>query len=267
MPKPSAIAIAAHPDDIEFCMAGTLLQLKAVGWEIHYFNLSSGNCGSVKMNPAQTRRVREREARKSAKILGAKFYPSICDDLEIMYDVPTLRKVSAAIRKSRASIVLTHAPADYMEDHTNTCRLAVTAAFAHGMPNFKSAPATKTYYHDVTVYHAMPHSLRDPLRQRVVPGMFADTTGVHAQKIEALSAHGSQQDWLDVSQGMNSYLKAADDISRLIGRLSKKFRHAEGWRRHLHFGFSSGEVDPLKDALGKMCLINRAHERALEKEN
>ena len=34
MPKPSAIAIGAHPDDIEFCMAGTLLQLKAVGWAV-----------------------------------------------------------------------------------------------------------------------------------------------------------------------------------------------------------------------------------------
>ena len=35
MPKPSAIAIGAHPDDIEFYMAGTLLQLQAAGWTIH----------------------------------------------------------------------------------------------------------------------------------------------------------------------------------------------------------------------------------------
>ncbi|HEU4902789.1 MAG TPA: PIG-L family deacetylase, partial [Flavisolibacter sp.] len=32
----TAIAIAAHPDDIEFMMAGTLLQLKAAGYETHY---------------------------------------------------------------------------------------------------------------------------------------------------------------------------------------------------------------------------------------
>ena len=108
MPKPSAIAIGAHPDDIEFCMAGTLLQLKAVGWTIHYFNLSSGNLGSVKMNPAKTARTRAKEARAAAKTLGAKYYQSVCDDLEIMYDVPTLRRVSSVIRKSKASIVLTH---------------------------------------------------------------------------------------------------------------------------------------------------------------
>ena len=145
MSKPSAIAIGAHPDDIEFCMAGTLLQLKAVGWQIHYFNLSTGNLGSVKMDPRKTARTRAKEARTASRILGAKYHPSICDDLEIMYDVLTLRKVSAVIRKSNASIVLTHSPVDYMEDHTNTCRLAVTAAFTHGMPNFKSSPATKSY--------------------------------------------------------------------------------------------------------------------------
>ena len=47
---PSAIAIAAHPDDIEFCMAGTLLLLKRAGWEIQYLNVSRGNLGSVEFN-------------------------------------------------------------------------------------------------------------------------------------------------------------------------------------------------------------------------
>ena len=267
MPTMSAIAIGAHPDDIEFYMAGTLLQLKVVGWGVHYFILSSGNLGSVRMNPKRTERIRAKEARHAAKILGAKYYPSICDDLEIMYDVPTLRKVSAVIRKSKASIVLTHSPEDYMEDHTNACRLAVTAAFAHGMPNFKSAPATRPYRHNVTVYHAMPHSLQNPLRKRVTPGAYVNTTDVHQHKIKALSAHESQQDWLDVSQGMNSYLKAADDMSYKMGRLTKKFKHAEGWRRHLHYGFSSEEVEPLEEALGNKYLVNQQYERLLGKGN
>jgi len=267
MPKPSAIAIGAHPDDIEFCMAGTLLQLKAVGWTIHYFNLSSGNLGSVKMNAAKTARIRAKEARAAAKTLGSKYHKNVCDDLEIMYDVPTLRRVSAVIRKSKASIVLTHSPVDYMEDHINTCRLAVTAAFTHGMPNFKSTPATKSYRQNVTVYHGMPHSLRGPLRKRVTPGAYVNTTDVHQKKIEALASHESQQNWLDVSQGMNSYLTAADDMSRMVGRLAKIFKHAEGWRRHLHYGFSSKEEDPLKEALGKRYLVNQQYERLLEKGN
>ena len=47
-----------------------------------------------------------------------------------------------------------------------------------------------------------------------------------------------------------------------IGRLSGRFAYAEGWRRHLHLGFSAKEIDPLKDALGEQCLINEAYEQA-----
>ena len=32
--RPRALAIAAHPDDIEFLMAGTLLRLKEAGWVV-----------------------------------------------------------------------------------------------------------------------------------------------------------------------------------------------------------------------------------------
>jgi len=256
----SAIAIGAHPDDIEFYMAGTLLLLKQAGWEIHYMNVSRGNCGSVKLNASQTRRARLREARHAAKILGAHWHPPICDDLEILYDVPTLRRLAAVIREARPSIVLTHSPQDYMEDHTNTCRLVVTAAFAHGMPNFKTTPARKPFDHDVTIYHAMPHGLRDGLRQRILPDAFVNTTPVHETKLQALAAHESQQDWLDVSQGMNSYLRAMDEMSRGVGRMSRKFKHAEGWRRHLHLGFSAKEIDPLREALRRYHLVNTTPE-------
>ena len=53
MDRKTALAIAAHPDDIEFVMAGTLLLLKKRGWAIHYFNLSTGNLGSAKMPAAK----------------------------------------------------------------------------------------------------------------------------------------------------------------------------------------------------------------------
>jgi hypothetical protein len=81
----------------------------------------------------------------------------------------------------------------------------------------------------------------------------------------ALAAHKSQQNWLDASQGMNSYLQAMEDRSREIGKLSKKFQYAEGWRRHLHYGFCSENADPLRDALGKNCFVNQAYEAGLER--
>jgi len=265
MPRhlPSAIAIAAHPDDIEFYMAGTLLLLQQAGWETHYLNLSSGNCGSTRLDGAATRRVRQAEARRAAGILGARWHAAFCDDLEILYDLPTLRRLAAVIREVKPRIVLTHSPQDYMEDHTNTCRLAVTAAFSRGMPNFRTTPSRRPVEGDVTVYHAMPHGLRDGLRRLVIPGGFVNTAAVHPIKRAALAAHTSQKTWLDASQGMDSYLRAMDKMSLAVGKMSGRFRHAEGWRRHLHLGFSAVDTDPLADVLGRNYRVNRAYERSL----
>ena len=256
-----AMAIAAHPDDIEFYMAGTLLLLGRAGFELHYMTLSSGNCGSMTMRPAETRRVRRRESIRAAKILSAEHYPSFCDDLEIIYDVKTLRRLAAVIREVEPDILLTHSPQDYMEDHINTSRLAVSAAFARGMPNFKTTPQRKHIAGDVSVYHAMPHGLVDPLREPIVPELFVDTASVHATKREALAAHESQKAWLDATQGMDSYLVAMDEMSRGVGRISGRFEHAEGWRRHLHLGFSARDDDPLSEALRPFVLQNARYNR------
>ncbi len=267
MSRPSAIAIGAHPDDIEFYMAGTLLMLKKAGYETHYLTVANGNCGSVEYDSATAKAVRSAESRQAAKILGATFHPSLTNDLEIVYSVELLKSVTAVIRAVRPAIVLTHSPQDYMEDHMTTSRLAVTAAFARGMPNFKTTPPRDSADGEVTVYHGMPHGLCDGLRRRIVPGGFVNTTSVQATKREALAAHQSQQTWLDVSQKLNSFLLAMENMSVAVGKMSKKFKCAEGWRRHLHLGFCGPEADPLREALGRNYLINKAYELGLQKGN
>jgi N-acetylglucosamine malate deacetylase 1 len=258
------MAIAAHPDDIEFMMAGTLSLLGQKGYDLHYMTLSSGNCGSMTMSAATTRTVRRKESIAAAEILGAKYYASLCDDLEIMYDVRTLRRLAAVIREVAPEIILTHSPQDYMEDHMNTSRLVVTAAFARGMPNSKTTPQRKPVSNDTVIYHAMPHGLRDQLRKPIVPELFVNTSSVHARKHEALAAHVSQKDWLDATQGMDSYLAEMDAISRAVGKLSGRFEHAEGWRRHLHLGFSAREIDPLAEVLGPFVRANDLYNASAE---
>src|SRR5690606_16685869 len=120
---------------------------------------------------------------------------------EIFYNDRLLRRVAAVVRRVRPSIVLTHSPVDYMEDHMNTCRLAVTAAFARGMPNYRTIPRLKPWPGEVVVYHAMPHGLCDPLGRPVVAGMWVNTETVQEIKRAALAEHVSQRAWLDASQG------------------------------------------------------------------
>jgi LmbE family N-acetylglucosaminyl deacetylase len=265
MSRRVAMAIGAHPDDIEFMMAGTLRLLQQAGYETHYLNLSTGSCGSQVYPPAKLRVIRRREAQAAARLLGATFHASLVDDMEIYYTDQTVRRLTAVLREVGPTILLVPSPQDYMEDHTNTCRLAVSAAFVRGMKNFRTTPRRAPTPHDVTLYHAMPTGLRDPLRRRIIPGAFVNTTAVFATKTAALAAHQSQQAWLAETQKVNQYLAMMERNSREVGRLSRRFTHAEGWRRHLHWGYCAEEADPLREALGKNFLINRRYEAALER--
>ena len=251
----TALAIAAHPDDIEFLMSGTLMLLRTNGYEIHYWNLANGCCGSSKYDAATIARIRREEAMAAAKAIGAVFHESICNDLEIFYDKPTLAKVAAVVREVAPEILLTHSPVDYMEDHTNACRLAVTAAFVRGMPNFPTDPPRPAVTNNVTVYHAQPYSHHEPLGRLVEPEIVVDTTDLIDLKKKMLAKHATQKQWLDESQGVNSYLDAMAELDGEVGRMSSIFKFAEGWRRHLHLGFCGPKDNPLVDALKERVLI------------
>lgn len=255
----TALALFAHPDDIELVAAGTLLLLRQVGWEIHYMNLSTGNLGSMSQSSEETAQTRQQEAQNASQILGATWHAPIANDLEIFYERDLLRQLAAIVRQVQPQIVLTHSPGDYMEDHVNTARLAVTATFARGMPNFITQPQVSAIADEVALYHAQPHLNRDPLSQIVQPELFVDVSSVLNLKREALAAHKSQKEWLDQTQGMDSYLQTMQELMHEVGQMSGCFEYAEGWRRHLYAGFGSPNFDPLSEVLKGFVQANPAY--------
>lgn len=251
---PSVIAIAAHPDDIEFVMAGTMLQLANQGWDLHYMNVCDGSRGSTTLSETQCAATRLQEAREAAALLGATFYEPIARDMEVLYLPEHYSKIAAVVRRAQADVVLTHAPVDYMEDHETVCRMAVTAAFMHGMPNFVTDPPEEAYFKPVTVYHAQPHGNKTPMGEPVVPQFYVDTTEVMDRKLAALACHESQREWLDESQKMDSYTETMLTLGKQVGEMSGHFTSAEGWRRREHWGFCGPNDDPLRAALGSLVV-------------
>ncbi len=249
------MAIAAHPDDIEFMMAGTLTLLGKAGYELHYMNIANGCCGTNQYDRDTIVAMRRQEAIAATAILGAHYHESLTNDLEIFYDHATLRRVAATIRKVAPDILLVHSPHDYMEDHVNACRLAVTAAFARGMPNYPVEPPQDAVNQEVTIYHAQPHGNRDDLCQLISPDFFVDIESVMEIKSRALACHESQKKWLDQSQGMDSYLHFMHTLAETLGKMSGKLKFAEGWRRHNHLGFCAATDDPLGEALASFLVI------------
>jgi LmbE family N-acetylglucosaminyl deacetylase len=260
----TAFAIGAHPDDIEFMMAGTLLLLKEKGYEIHYMNTADGNCGTSEYNRKEAAEVREGESRDACKLVGATYHKSATHDLEVFYQLETLQKVGAVMREVNPEILLVPSPQDYMEDHINAGRVAVTAAFCMGMPNFTTIPPSEPVAYKCAVYHALPYGLHDQLRKRVFAGQYANIESVVQTKMDMLACHVSQKRWLDESQGKDAYLKDLESMSAEMGQMSGKFKFAEGWRRHSHLGFSPEEFDPLAESLGDLIITDEEYEKSLE---
>lgn len=254
------LAAAAHPDDIEFMMAGTLLLLRNAGAEIHMFSIANGSCGTVEHAKDEIVKLRRAEAEESARLAGAVFHPPFVDDLSIMFEPSLLARVAAVVRRVRPSVLLVPSPDDYMEDHQNACRLAVTAAFARGMTNFATDPPEVPWGGPAAVYHAMPHGLRDCLRRQVRPGRYVDIGPVLSMKREMLSCHRTQKEWLDRSQGIDAFLALMESFARELGRMSGRFEYAEGWRRRVHWGFGPEDYDPLAGMLGNLCWTDPEYE-------
>lgn len=251
--SPTVFAVGAHPDDIEFNMAGTLALLARAGFQPHMMNLSRSNLDSNELAEEVITEIRRREAEAAAEVIQAVYHPPIADDLMILYEDRLLRQMAAIIRDIRPTIVLLPSLNDYMEDHTNTARLVITACFSRAMRHYRTDPPRAPTDQDVYLYHAQPHLNRDGMRTLVVPDLFVDITEVMDVKQMMLGCHESQRQWLDETQGLDDYLESMRQASAELAQLSPVpgRAYAEGFRQHSHIGFSARDADPLTEALGE----------------
>ena len=110
-----ALAVAAHPDDVEFQAGATLARWAAAGCAIHHLILTDGSKGTwdPTTDPASLVAAREAEQRAAARRLGStddavRFlrWP----DGELEAGLRQRAQVAAAIREVRPEVVLGHDP-------------------------------------------------------------------------------------------------------------------------------------------------------------
>jgi LmbE family N-acetylglucosaminyl deacetylase len=103
-----AVAIVAHPDDMEFGAAAAVARWTGQGKEVVYAMVTSGEAGIDGMHPDESRRVREAEEIESARIVGVDTVEFLgLPDGIIEYGVPLRRTLAEVIRRHRPEIVLT----------------------------------------------------------------------------------------------------------------------------------------------------------------
>ncbi|HKE06136.1 MAG TPA: PIG-L family deacetylase [Blastocatellia bacterium] len=257
---PRLLTAMAHPDDAEILIGGTLFHLKSLGWELGIMTMTSGDCGSATHTKEEISRIRHDEAKAAADHLGAWYGCAGLMDVEIFTDAENLRRVVELMRRFDPDVVVTHSPADYMVDHEEASRLARSACFALSMPLYQTrqiapAPATKS---TPALYYADPIDGVDAMGDRVLPRFYVDITGTIENKLEMLSLHKSQRDWLRAHHGVDEYLEQARRWGARYGRESG-FDYAEGLRQHLGHGYPHEPL--LQNALNSIIETrNYSHE-------
>lgn len=229
----NVLAIHAHPDDCEILAGGTLSLLAARGHQITIATMTAGDCGSHDLGPEEIAAVRRREAATAAALIGARYVCLELGDLAIFNDDPTRRKVVEALRKSRAEVVLTAAPSDYLCDHEAASALVRDACFGAPAPNYRTgaadaAPPLRRIPH---LYFMDPIGLCDREGNVVRPDFVVDVSPVFARKREMLAAHESQREWLRQHHGTDDYLDTMEGWTRRRGELAG-WAYGEGFRAY-----------------------------------
>jgi N-acetylglucosamine malate deacetylase 1 len=120
------LALAAHPDDVEICCAGTMALLARAGHEVVLAHMTYGDKGG-RQDPDELARTRYAEAVEAAALIGATVVGRICGDLELYDAGPHREEVARLVADTAPDVVVTHRPDDYHPDHRITGDLAMGA--------------------------------------------------------------------------------------------------------------------------------------------
>lgn len=191
------LAIGAHPDDIEIACSGTLAKCVKRGDTVIVCHVSSGNLGHVIIPPNELRLIRADEAKKAGSLAGIEVICAGFDDLEIFDNNKEARdKMVQIIRYANPDLIITHAPDDYMPDHTAVSRLVFDASFTATLPNYP--PVTNSPARLVPLYYM------DTLAGvNFNPTEFVDITNEIDLKLKMLNCHESQIVWMRDHDGID----------------------------------------------------------------
>lgn len=103
-----ALAVVAHPDDLEYGPALAVAAWTAAGKQVSYLMVSRGEAGIDALPPAEAGRLRAAEQTEAAALVGVTDIRFLdYQDGVIEYGLPLRRDIAAAIREQRPDIVIT----------------------------------------------------------------------------------------------------------------------------------------------------------------
>jgi bacillithiol biosynthesis deacetylase BshB1 len=177
------LVFAAHPDDAELSMGGTIAKLTNSNLKVGIIDLTRGELGtrgSVK--------TREHEANNAGKLLKVTLRENLkLPDGDIKNSKENLHRVILLIRKFRPKIIFAPYFNDRHPDHIDASHLVKRAMFSSGLSKIK------TYNKKVAQQHFRPEKLFYYMQTYTFePTFIINISDTFVQKMKAVKCFSSQ---------------------------------------------------------------------------
>lgn len=189
------LVVVAHPDDIDFGVAGTVCELTKAGSYVSYCLVTSGEAGEDDMTVTadELRDMREAEQTAAAAEVGVDTLHFLRHPDGMVEANLALRcDISRIIRIEKPDVVITQSPERNYDsvygshpDHIETAEATLRAVYP-------DARNPRAFTEELLDEGFEPHTVNHVWLGQVDPTMFVDVTDSFDAKLRALRSHQSQ---------------------------------------------------------------------------
>ncbi len=201
--KLDALVIAAHPDDAEISVGGTILRLVSAGLAVGVLDVTRGELGS-----RGTREERDRESARATELLGLAWRGNLdLPDGRVVADVPARERLAGILREAAPDLVLAHHRVDLHPDHVAAGELARAAWYLAGLRRLAETAGKAPARRPKRLLYFSGHIHFDPT-------YVVDVTTVWSKKVEVVRAYASQVTPADAADHGQHFLFGTDILAR-----------------------------------------------------
>lgn len=205
--KLDVLVVAAHPDDAEICVGGTILRLVAAGKRVGIVDLTRGEMGTRGTADDRAREV----AAANAMLRLAVRHNLDLGDGRVEVSLSARERLAALMRDHQPDIVLAHHVEDLHPDHAACGELARKAWYLAGLARLADPTATRPALRPKRLYHFMGHVPFDPT-------FVVDIGPVWEKKVALVRCFASQLEPQSDGDRGQHFLFGADILARMETR-------------------------------------------------
>jgi LmbE family N-acetylglucosaminyl deacetylase len=235
--KLTILAIAAHPDDIEYSAGGTVAKYAKAGHKVVILNFTRGGMGTMRYTEEELKKIRTQEGIEGGKILGAAevryMDPNKYEDGRFCYPTQeSIEDLVEVIRDVKPDIMLGQHSLEVCPMDRAVGQIMCDAFTLCALPNLK----TKHPWHSVTDVWMFGdiHRYTELTPWGIQHLVYIDVTDTIDIKIKAFLAHKSQVQWAlehkgyDAGMGIGGPGEEIRAQARALGYLCGR-RYAEAF--------------------------------------